>query len=135
MQEELFQEILFQVWKSLDSFKQKSDLKTYVYRVAHNVAFRHVSNEKRRPSKIINESFEFSQNLENAHIKKQISNQLFVAIQKLPLRQKEVLTLALEDLTYPQISEIVGISESNVGVILNRAKAKLKLIFKELNDE
>jgi len=57
--------------------------------------------------------------------KKQRMDRLMLTMYQLPMADRQLVTLALEGLSYKEISEILGISVSNVGVKLNRAKAKL----------
>jgi len=134
LREELFQEIIFEIWKSLEGFENRSSKKTYIYRVAHNVAFRHVNKQTRiRSHRTNNLEKKTSVSLEIDYQNKQEIDLLASAIQKLPIHQREIISLALEGLTYPEISEIVGISESNVGVILNRSKKRIREIMEKNN--
>ena len=126
IRDELFQEILFELWKALKSFKGNSSYKTYIYRVAHNVAFKHVSRQvKGKSAASFSAEFKKEVSAEKIHIAKQNADGLSSAIRLLPLKQREVLSLFLEGLTYQEISEIIGVSHSNTGVILNRAKNQL----------
>lgn len=125
-QEELFQEMLIEIWKSLDNFENRSSLKTYIYRIAHNVAFRHVSKQVKSHDSDDSELEASTSRLETDFQNQQQINQLTQVIRKLSFNQREIVSLSLEGLTYPEISQIAGVSESNVGVILNRAKKRIK---------
>jgi len=61
----------------------------------------------------------------------QESAQLLAAVRRLPLIQREVVVLALEDMDYGEIAAVLGISETNVGVRLNRARASLRKLMGE----
>jgi RNA polymerase sigma-70 factor (ECF subfamily) len=121
---DLFQEIVLQVWKSLESFRRESALSTWMYRIALNTAITHFKREKRSVNPVsitgidipdINDSFE----------KEELLKQLFIAIEHLDKIDKSIVLLFLEEKSYEEISEITGLSKSNVGVRLNRIKTKL----------
>ena len=132
LREELFEDILLEVWKSVKRFEGKSSYKTYIYRVAHNVAFKYVSRQVKGKSTVsFSEELTLIMSLEKASIARQNSDGLSRAIRSLPLKQREVVSLYLEGLTYPEISEISGISTNNIGVILNRSKKQLKDIWEQ----
>jgi RNA polymerase sigma-70 factor (ECF subfamily) len=130
---DLFQEILLQLWRSYPRYSGKSKFSSWMYRVALNTAisqFRSSQNEiisfnAELPSEI-NE--EISEKEENTKI-------LYKAIGKLNKAEKSLIILYLDNLQYNEIAEITGISMSNVGVKINRIKAKLQKILKELGYE
>lgn len=123
---DLIQEIIYQLWKSYDSFNQKSKLSTWMYRVALNVAIYQLKTSKRR---VLTVSLQ-EQNL-NYH---EIDNEgieekwkiLKQQIDKLNLLDKGIILLYLENKSYDEIAEIIGITTSNVGTKLSRIKEKLK---------
>ncbi|QPG05635.1 sigma-70 family RNA polymerase sigma factor [Salinimonas marina] len=128
--EELTQEIVLAVWQSLARFAGNSSLKTYILKVAHNRAVTHVSKAVRCPlTEPISEQYcpgaaasQPEQQLEQT----QQRQRLLVAVRALPIQSRQVLTLSLEGLGYTDIAQICGLTTSNVGVILNRAKAALQ---------
>ncbi|WP_100657927.1 RNA polymerase sigma factor [Alteromonas flava] len=135
LQRELTQEICLAVWQAMGAFSHKSSLKTYLLRIAHNRAVTHVNKQVREPS---NNAMEFTE-LElpdNAHqsaeavlAEQQAINQLVTLVRSLPINARQVMTLAMEGVNYNDIAEILGLSPSNVGVLLNRAKQQLKSKF------
>ena len=139
LQQELHQEILLAIWKALPTFRGDSGIHTFIYRVAHNQAMNHVSRNSRVPNhETIDESIDDSigatpehPEIETMH-KQQITG-MFKAMHSLPVSQRQILTLALEGLSYQEISEIMGINTNNIGVRLNRAKKSLKDLL-ELQD-
>ncbi len=120
--EDLFQEITFQAWKGFPSFRGESKFSTWLYRIALNTAISSI--RKKRPS--ISFFSELPDNLavtqEDIHHKEQ---HLIYAIQRLNDTERAIITLYLEELSYNEIAEIIGISENNVGVKINRIKNKL----------
>ena len=104
-----------------------------MFRIAHNRCITHLS--KRRVNVSIDEA-EFdiedpSANAEAALSEAQERRRLLAAIRDLPAVHREVLVLALEGMGYREIAEVVGISESNVGVRLNRARERLRELLEE----
>ena len=124
---DLVQEILFQLWKSFDSFNQKSNISTWVYRVALNVALYQRKLSKKKVLTItIDEQILNNQDIDNCEneekwelFKQQIDN--------LNLLDKGIVMLYFDNKSYEEIAEIIGISKSNVGTKLLRIKEKLKL--------
>jgi len=127
-QEDLFQEIVFQLWKAYPSFKGESNVSSWIYRIALNTAIAIY-----RKSKILFDYYqEFPEHIQPSDEKTISENEerLFWALRKLNDSEKAVISLYLEDFNYQEIAEITGLSESNVGVRLNRIKNKLKEILK-----
>ena len=127
-QEDLFQEIVYQLWKSYPDFKRESKVSSWIYRIALNTAIAIY-----RKSKIlIDYSQEFPEHIHPSDEKIISENEerLFWALRKLNDSEKAVISLYLEDFNYQEIAGITGLSESNVGVRLNRIKNKLKEILK-----
>jgi RNA polymerase sigma factor (sigma-70 family) len=123
---DLMQEIIYQVWKSFDTFNQKSSLSTWMYRIAMNVAIYHLNRTKRRiPTVTIEGQFLDFEDEDNSAFEErlQIFRQL---LDNLNLLEKGIVMLYLEDKSYEEISSIVGISVSNVGTKIARIKEKLK---------
>jgi RNA polymerase sigma-70 factor (ECF subfamily) len=129
--EELLQEIALALWAALPRFRGACSERTFVYRVAHNRSLDHVW---RRPPR--------HQTLEElppaAHppdprpwpdetaAAGEQRGRLLRALQGLPVGHRQVLTLLLEDLSQAEIAEVLGITENNVAVRLNRARHALR---------
>ncbi|WMS86929.1 RNA polymerase sigma factor [Pleionea litopenaei] len=128
LQEELQQDIAFAVWRSLPRFNHNSSLKTYILSIAHNRAISHVAKyAKEGPSSSTDDITLKGDDCPSANLeatRKQIK--LMTGLQQLPIAQRQILGLALEGLSYDEISEVMGITVNNVGVRLNRAKKALK---------
>lgn len=127
-EEDLFQEIVYQLWKSYPSFRGESKISSWIYRITLNTAM--AIYRKGKPA--IDYIEEFPERLHPTTERRVSENaeRLFHALRKLNDAEKALVSLYLEDFSYQEIAEIVGISEGNVGVKLNRIKAKLKTILK-----
>lgn len=130
LQDELFQDIALNVWQAIPKFKGASSVKTFVARIAHNVLATHVSKSVRtvKADHDINEQ----QNLfcddktpYQALNQTQRQAKLAAAIRELSIEQQQVITLALEGMSYQEMAEILMISVNLVGVRLKRAKTSL----------
>ncbi|MCG8697881.1 MAG: RNA polymerase sigma factor [Bacteroidales bacterium] len=129
--EDLKQEILFQLWKSFPKFKGQSAVSTWIYRVALNTAITFLKKEQRDISKI--EPCPVLMLVNNNEEDEQLTERLSAmhqAIGKLSNVDKALVTLYLENKSYEEISEIMGISQVNARVKLNRIKERLKKLMK-----
>lgn len=128
--QELLQEITLAVWQALDKFKGDSSVKTYVLRVAHNKAITHVAYHAKQPR---NDSYCEMESPEPSHrpsaveqIDQQQKIQLMLGqIRQMPIQTRQVVTMSMEGLSYDEIAGACGISSSNAGVVLNRARKVL----------
>ena len=132
-QNDLFQEIIYQVWKSFHTFEGKSEFSTWLYRIALNTAIIFLKSEKRR-SFIRNDDVSLYKIKEDEYNFEDEQNlkRIYECIQKLNPIDKALIFYYLEDFSGKQMAEQLGLSEGNARVKLNRAKEKLKeLINKE----
>jgi RNA polymerase sigma-70 factor (ECF subfamily) len=131
--DDLLQEIGIALWRALPSFRGDCSERTFLFRIAHNRCITHLS--KRRVSVSLDEAEidveDPSANAEAALAEEQERQRLLTAIRDLPTIHREVLVLALEGMGYREIADVVGISESNVGVRLNRARDRLKELLED----
>lgn len=125
-QEDLFQEIVYQLWKSYPSFKGESKVSSWIYRIALNTSM--AIYRKGRPAIEYLEKFPEQMHPSTEKNLSENAERLFGAIRTLNDSEKALIALYLDDFSYQEIANIVGISESNVGVKLNRIKSKLKII-------
>jgi RNA polymerase sigma-70 factor (ECF subfamily) len=126
--EDLVQEICLALWKALPTFRDECSERTFLFRIAHN---RGVTHRHRRPPSSV--ELEKAGDLaapgahpEGAASASQTRARLASAIRELPLLLRQTITLSLEGLSHREISDVLGISETNVAVRLNRARAALK---------
>ena len=125
-QEDLFQEIVYQLWKSFPSFKGESKISSWVYRISLNTAIAIYRKAKIEINYFEDFPKKFHPSMENEGTEN--ADRLFEVLRKLNDGDKALISLYLEDFSYQEMAEIIGISESNVGVKLNRIKNKLKII-------
>jgi RNA polymerase sigma-70 factor (ECF subfamily) len=129
--QDLFQEIVLQLWKSYPTFKQEARFSTWMYRIALNTAITHYRKEQRRPQAVFMEGFEMP-DLAAANADNEDIRILYKAIEQLSAVEKAIILLFLDEKSYEEIAEITGITKTNVGVKLNRTKQKLDVIFKTI---
>ncbi len=125
--EDLFQEILFQAFKSKNNFRAESKLTTWLYQIALNTAITFYKKEKKRTQA----EQSFQQEIESEHeVNEQIYHEkyraMYASIEDLSKIDKALILLYLDEISYTEIGKIMGISENNVAVKINRIKAKLK---------
>ena len=135
-QDDLYQEILFQIWRGLPALKEKQFANTWLYRVAINTAFSFVRKRASGSDRVVHfEQADLTRTIESRQTTEESTDDriaiLYTAIYKLDPLEKALITLFLEDFTYEQIAEATGITANNVGVMLHRAKKKLSSLMKE----
>lgn len=130
--QDLQQEILLQLWKSLDKYDGRVKISTWIYKIALNTAVSHYrkTNKKRKnravlsTSILINDSdydFERDQNIKR----------LYSYIQELKVMDRALILLYLDQYKYEEIANIIGISRTNVATKLSRIKDHLRIRFKD----
>lgn len=121
---DLFQEILINIWKGFEKFRGESSLKTWIWRISFNTC---VSYQRKKSRRVNTLPLTMDINLfeDSTEDIKQI-RMLQKRIQKLGPFDRAIVLLWLEDLSYAEIGDIVGISEKNVSVRLVRIKEQLK---------
>ena len=124
---DLFQEIVAQLWKSFPSFRKESKFSTWMYRVALNTAITSFKKTKRRPdqNRLTYDNFQVKDDNYNIEIEEEIKN-LHRAVAQLTGVEKSIVLLYLESKKYEEIAEITGITQNYVRVKMNRIKKKLK---------
>lgn len=124
-QQDLFQEITIQVWRSVPTFRHESAVSTWIYRIALNTAIRWNSKEKKHrdlDSKM--ENLPGILSTQNLPADERL-NWLYKAIHQLNEIDRSLILLQLDGFSYREMATILGISESNVGVKINRIKQQL----------
>jgi RNA polymerase sigma-70 factor (ECF subfamily) len=126
---DLFQEIVAQLWKSFPSFRSESKFSTWMYRVALNTAITTFKKDKRRPdqNQLIYENFQIIDDRYDTETEESI-RQMHRAVAQLTGIEKSIVLLFLEDKKYEEIAEITGITQNYVRVKMNRIKKKLKIL-------
>ena len=128
--QDLAQEILLQVWCSLPQFQGRASASTWIYRVALNTALGWHRKERRRRTRqwpvfeVEDLPVAGTDSTQQAE-QRELVERLYEAIRQLPRTDAALVLLYLDDLSYREMAEVLGLSESNVGVKLNRAKKAL----------
>lgn len=123
--EDLYQEMLLQIWKSLDSFEGRAAMNSWVYRVALNTAltYRRKANERTRhvesPGELPEPQPADSQSQTGPRRELQILREFIFSLNKV---DRAVFLLYLEDFSYREMSEITGFTENHIGVRISRIK-------------
>lgn len=126
---DLFQEITIQLWKAYGKFRGESKFSTWMYRVAINTAITLYRKSKRSINTTDFDSFDFKIKAEAYDEEEEQKLKLmYSAVKQLNDIEKALVFLYLEDKSYKEISETMGISEVNARVKMNRVKTKLKKI-------
>jgi RNA polymerase sigma-70 factor (ECF subfamily) len=125
--EDLFQEVIVQLWKAWPNFRAESKFSTWLYRIALNTAISGLRKQKnhiasfepdRIPTEILDES--------DYREKEEKLQQLYQSIRKLSVIEKAIVMLYLEDKSYEEMEDILGINQNNLRVKMNRIKEKLR---------
>ncbi len=121
--EDLFQEITLQAWKAIKNFRGESQFSTWLYRVALNTAITFFKKDKKQ-------AFTFTEHFpERTEVYNPIEEQvqaMYKAIGNLSKIDKALVMLYLDDYSYKEMAEMLGMTVTNVGVKMNRIKTKLK---------
>jgi len=124
--EDNFQEIIYQLWKSFPKLQNKNSIGSWIYKVSINTSISRLKKDSR-----IEYREKLPESIDNFDLIEELSfnetsRRLLQAIYNLNEIDKSIMLLNLEEKSYDEIAEILGISKSNVGVRINRAKEALK---------
>ncbi len=125
-EQDLFQEIVLQLWRSYDSFKGQSKISTWMYRVALNTAITLFRKKTKSPQTDELMDYHHHEFVEIDDEKQQHITLLYKIIKMLPNVERAIVTMYLDDLPYRDIAENLGITEVNARVKMNRLKKTLK---------
>ncbi|MGB5377579.1 RNA polymerase sigma factor [Muriicola sp.] len=125
-QNDLYQDIVYQLWKSFDSFRSESKVSTWMYRVALNTAIGQLNKRKRRPNEVSLEMVNLYKGEEYDTLQEERIRLLHQQIQKLNIIERGIILLVLEGKKHEEIAEITGFTTTNVGTRISRIKEKLK---------
>ena len=121
--DDLFQEVLVKLWQGYDSFQGKSDLRTWIYRVSLNTCISIDRKKKRRKTQPLLEGVDL---FDKNDADNRQTDMLHERIGRLQPFDRAIVLLWLENMSYDEIAQIVGISVKNVSVKLYRIKEQLK---------
>lgn len=129
-QEDLFQEVVINLWNSWPKFRRDCKVQTWVYRIALNTCISFLRKSKSRPNSLpLTQNMEvFAEDYDLARTKV-----LYNLINKLDKIEKALVLLYIEEKSHEEISQIIGIPRANVAVKLFRIKEKLKQMSQNQN--
>jgi len=132
--DDLLQEIFMALWLALPRFRGECSARTFVFRIAHNRGITHYSRSTAtRP--LSDQDAEHVQPTVDATeatlSQEQQWEKLLNAVHGLPIIYRQVIVLALEGFEYREIAEVLGISDNNVAVRVNRARQLLKQLLED----
>ncbi len=128
--EDLLQDIACAIWKALPGFRGESTERTWIYRIAHNIAIRRSSEVRARSSRepLIEERFDRpsgESSAEDALLLREKRQALIGSIRQMALVDRQIVTLHLEGLSAAEIEEITGVSAGAVATRLTRIRQRL----------
>ena len=134
-QQELFQEICLQLWKSVPNYRGDAAVFTWVYRVAIYTALAWIKRERKQKQSLTGLAKDTVLLDQADDYRDQQLEWVYRQINQLNEIDRSLMLLWLDQLSYRTISEVLGISESNVGVKINRIKKSLTEQLKNLDHE
>jgi RNA polymerase sigma-70 factor (ECF subfamily) len=128
--EDLVQDIAAAIWTALPAFRGESSERTWIYRIAHNVAIRNASRVRTRLTRepVLENSFDrpsTAASAEDTLIRAEKQRALLEGIRELPLIDRQIIMLHLEGLSAAEIQEITGVSAGAIATRLTRIRQKL----------
>lgn len=139
-QDDLFQEVLVNLWSSIRAFRGEAKETTWIYRVAFNTAMAWRRTEQRRRFK--HEAFvkfdvapQTQPGPDELLPEKEIVERLYAAIRQLPKVEASLALMHLDGLSYQEMADVLGISDNYIGVKLNRIRKQLAEQLKGGNNE
>ena len=126
---DLYQEVVLNIWKAFPKFRRECKISTWIYRIALNTCISFIRKEKNIPE-IVTLTQEADRSEEDDETQAMLQ-QLYRMINRLGQLEKSIILLYLEEKSYEDISEITGLTVTNVATKLNRIKDKLKKMNKE----
>lgn len=123
--EDLFQDIVLQLWRAYPTFKGEAKVSTWIYRISINNAITRLRKDTKREkfADLNDKAFEVIDEQDPIDEK---AIMMYEAIKRLTDVERALSMLYLDNCSYKEIAEVMGLSESNVGFKLNKLKAKLR---------
>lgn len=127
---DLYQDVILNLWKAYPKFRKECKVSTWIYRIALNTCISFIRKEKNVPE-IVNLTQEADWLMEEHDPIHEMLRQLYRMINQLGQLDKSIILLYLEEKNYEEIAEITGLTATNVATKLSRIKDKLKRMKKE----
>ncbi|HKR25305.1 MAG TPA: sigma-70 family RNA polymerase sigma factor [Allosphingosinicella sp.] len=134
LRRELVQEIMLAIWTGLPQFRRDSSLKTFVAGIAYKRSISHVSRAVKRPrvSPLSEDLISEDPLPDEIASRNQLKKRMLEVVQTLPLAQKQAIILCLEEFSFKEIGETMGISTHAAQMRCHRAKTALKTAMEKL---
>ncbi|MEP5613214.1 MAG: sigma-70 family RNA polymerase sigma factor [Cyclobacteriaceae bacterium] len=123
---DFIQEVTIQLWRSHEKFEMRAKISTWVYRVTLNVCLAMSRKNRKSIESVSLDNVQVSEDID--HVEKEQIELLYNAVRKLKEADRAIVLLYLENKSYKEIAEILGMTVTNVGVKVNRLKTQLKNI-------
>lgn len=132
---DLFQDILTNIWRGLDQFEGRSQISTWIYRIAVNTSMAYFKKQSRENNKkdIIGKEIKLESTDPFKDNELEAVKKLHHAISDLNKMEKAIVSLMLEEVNQKEIAHILGFTENNIRVKIHRIKNRLKSILKPEN--
>jgi len=129
--EDLYQDIVYQLWKSLGTFRNESKISTWIYRIALNASITHLRKEKKKGSQLAVTEELLNKEDTKDNLQEEQFETMYAYLKKLNEVEKGIIFLYLEGKSYDEIAAITGFTASNVGTRLSRIKQKISADIKK----
>ena len=123
--QDLYQEIVYQLWKSFGSFRHESKLSTWMYRIALNTAISNLNKEKRKGTFLPISDWVLNRTETDDPLREERFELLYAHIRELSTVEKGIILIYLEGKSYEEMAAITGFTTTNIGTRLGRIKQKL----------
>ncbi|TAF47109.1 MAG: sigma-70 family RNA polymerase sigma factor [Sphingobacteriales bacterium] len=127
---DLLQETFIKVWQNLAKFREQSQISTWIYRIAVNTCLTYLKKEKRQHKEELTPNI-IENKAEEVSDKQNQINQLYACIALLEENERLIITMVMDEIPYPEIAEIAGISDGNLRVKIHRIKQKLTELYNQ----
>ena len=127
---DLLQETFLKVWQNLEKFRNQAMISTWIYRIAVNTCLTYLKSEKRQAKDELTPNI-IENKVEEVSEKQEQIKTLYQCISKLEENERIIITMVMDEIPYPEIAEISGISEGNLRVKIHRIKHKLTELYNE----
>ena len=128
-QDDLAQEIMIQLWRSFGKFDGRCRFSTWMYRIALNVAISFYRSESTRTRRVISDEQHLLETVDETESQPEDIRLLYQFIEGLDPLNKALILLYLDENSYREIADVLGITETNVATKINRLKNKMKQEF------
>ncbi|MDN3548295.1 RNA polymerase sigma factor [Mucilaginibacter aquaedulcis] len=127
---DLLQETFLKVWQNLEKFRNQAMISTWIYRIAVNTCLTYLRSEKRQAKDELTPQLAETKREELSDKNEKVAL-LYKCISKLEESERIIITMVLDEVPYPEIADISGISEGNLRVKIYRIKQKLTELYNQ----